>query len=106
MRTMVHVRGMDRRLRRQLLVITGQVTDVSGSAAHALRPPMVHSGLLGDRRVGIVSIRQQLFHRCKQNAEHDEHRGKCATKSESGSLRMGHGVATRCESCAVRSRSG
>ena len=97
MRTMVHMRGMNGRLRRQLLVITGQVTDVSGTAAHALRTAMVHPGLLGDRRVGIVRIRQQLFHRRKQNAEHDEQRGKCATKSESDSLWMGHDVATRCK---------
>ena len=93
MRTVVHMRGMDGRLRRQLLVITGQVTDAS--TGHGLRPAVVDPGLLGDRRVGIVSVRQQLFHRRKQNAEHDEHRGKRATKSESDSLRMGHGVATR-----------
>ena len=97
MRTVVHMRGVNRRLRRQLLVITGQVTDVSGSATNTLRPAMAYPGLLGHRRVGIVRIRQQLFHRCKQNAEHDEHRGKCATKSESDSLRMGHDVATRCK---------
>ena len=97
MRTMVHMRRMDGRLRRQLLVITGQVIDVSDSAANDLRLAVVDPGLLGDRRVGIVRIRQQLFHRRKQNAEHDEYRGKCATKSESDSLRMGHDVATRCK---------
>ena len=96
MRAMVHMRGMDGRLWRQLLMVSGQVTDVTGSDAHALRPAMV-PGLLRDRRVGIVSIRQQLFHRRKQNSEHDEQRGKCATKSESDSLRMGHNDATGCQ---------
>ena len=96
MRTMVHVRRMDGRLRRQLLAITSRAGDLSGRSAADSQSAMVDSRLFGSRRVAVVCIRQELLHRGKQNAEHDEDRGECATKSESECLRVAHDGALDC----------